>query len=72
MCGLVAESTFVERVTDDPDGEDYNGEHVAAVVRVSAGKCGDGFVAIFVTRREVPEGGIEDYTARSDCPKGAM
>lgn len=70
MSGLIAQSAFVEGIAENSDGEDGDGEDVAAVVGVAAREFGEGFVAVFVAGCEVPEGGVEDYAAGGDYKGG--
>ena len=67
MRGLLAESAFIERIPDNPDGEDRNGEAIAAVEGGATGELGDSLVAIFGAGGGVPEGWVEDYGGCCHC-----
>jgi hypothetical protein len=58
---LVAESAFVECIADEADGEDGDGECVAAVERFAACELRDGFFVVFGSCCDVPERRVEDY-----------
>ena len=60
MSRLGGEGAAVEFVAEEAEGEDSDGEGVAAVVCVAAGKFGEGFVAVFGAGGGVPEGWVED------------
>lgn len=47
MRGLRAEGAFVEDVAEDAEGEDGDGEAVAAVVGVAACELGEDLVVVF-------------------------
>lgn len=67
MRRLSAESTLVQRIPDQTYREDGHGEGVAAIVRISAGEFGDGFIAVFCAGGGIPEGRVEDDGACGDC-----
>lgn len=67
MRGLDAESALVDGVAEDAEGEDGEGQAVAAVEGVAAGELGEGFVAVFGAGGGVPEGWVEDYHAGRSC-----
>lgn len=67
MCGLIAESTFVKRISQNAEGKDRYGQNIAAVVSVAASELGEGFVAVFVSSGEIPECWVEDDATGSNC-----
>lgn len=72
MGGLVAQGTFVERVTEQAQAEDGDGEGVAGVARVAAGEAGEGVVVVFGAGRQVPEDGVEEDGGGGNCVDGEM
>jgi hypothetical protein len=67
VCGLGAESALVHEVTRDSEGEDGDGERVAAAVGVVAGKARQGLVVVFAAGGGVPEGWVEDDESCGCC-----
>jgi hypothetical protein len=67
MCGLGAESAFVECVSKDTDREDGYGKHVAAIVCIAASELGDGLVAVFRSSCDVTEGWVENDATSGNC-----
>lgn len=67
MGRLAAQGALVEGIADQAQGEDGQGEAIAAVEGVAARELREGFVVVFGARRRVPEGGVEDDGARCDC-----
>lgn len=67
--GLTAQRALVHGVADDAEREDGHGQRVAAVQAVAARELGDGLVVVFLPRRGVPEGRVEDDGAGRDWTK---
>ena len=60
------QGALVEGVAEDAEGEDGDGEGVAAVFGVATGEHRDPFVVVFVAGSDVPEGWVEDYAGCGD------
>lgn len=64
---LGAQGTLVYEVTGDAEGEDGDGEGVAAAVGVVSGEAREGLVVVFAAGGGVPEGGVEDDEGCGGC-----
>jgi len=67
VAGLLAQGALVEAVADETQGEDGDGEGVAAVKGVAAGELGENFVVVLGTGGRVPEEGVEEDRCGGDC-----
>lgn len=62
-----AQGALVHEVTGDAEGEDGDGEGVAAAVGVVSGEAREGLVVIFAAGGGVPEGWVEDDEGCGGC-----
>lgn len=67
MRWLGAQGALVDEVAGDAEGEDGDGQGVAAAVGVVAGKTREGFVVVFAASGGIPEGGVEDDESCCGC-----
>jgi hypothetical protein len=67
MSWLGAQGAFVHEVTRDAEGEDGDGEGVAATVGIVSGKAREGLVVVFAAGGGVPEGWVEDDEGCGGC-----
>jgi len=64
---LGAQGALVDEVARDAEGEDRDGEGVAAAVGVVAGEAREGLVVVFAAGGGVPEGWVEDDEGCGGC-----
>ena len=67
MGWLSAQSALVHEVTRDAEGEDGDGEGVAAAVGIVSGEAREGLVVVFAAGGGVPEGRVEDDEGCGGC-----
>lgn len=70
MRGLVSQGAFVERVPEEAQAEDRNGEAIAGMERVAPRKTSEGVVVILGARGQIPEGWVEEDRGDGNCVGG--
>jgi hypothetical protein len=64
---LGTQGALVHEVTRDAEGEDGDGQSVAAAVGVVSGEAREGLVVVFAAGGGVPEGWVEDDEGGGGC-----
>ena len=60
MARLHSQCSLVECIPEDSEGEDGEGEGIAAVICIAAGELGESLVVVFSAGSDVPESWVED------------